>query len=115
MIKTRDDLQDCLDKDKRALGVKKSRPSIIGDEVWKFEIALRMDPYHADPERRMRVHCGGFLRHRSPCACMGGRGAVGAGCFLERERYSDVAVNAHQDARYNPMSDGVHERKEWIY
>ena len=63
----------------------------------------------------MRVHCGGFLRHRSPCACMGGRGAVGAGCFLERERYSDVAVNAHQDARYNPMSDGVHERKEWIY
>ena len=73
------------------------------------------DPYHADPERRMRVHCGGFLRHRSPCACMGGRGAVGAGCFLERERYSDVAVNAHQDARYNPMSDGVHERKEWIY
>ena len=43
MIKTRDDLQDCLDKDKRALGVKKSRPSIIGDEVWKFEIALRMD------------------------------------------------------------------------
>nr|DAZ81968.1 MAG TPA: hypothetical protein [Caudoviricetes sp.] len=24
-------------------------------------------------------------------------------------------VNAHQDARYNPMSDGVHERKEWIY
>ena len=74
-----------------------------------------VNPYHADPERRMRVHCGGFLRHRSPCACMGGRGAVGAGCFLERERYSDVAVNAHQDARYNPMSDGVHERKEWIY
>lgn len=36
MIKTRDDLQDCLDKDKRALGVKKSRPSIIGDEVWMF-------------------------------------------------------------------------------
>ena len=46
MIKTRDDLQDCLDKDKRALGVKKSRPSIIGDEVWKFEIALRMDEFY---------------------------------------------------------------------
>lgn len=79
------------------------------------EILFVVYPYHADPERRMRVHCGGFLRHRSPCACMGGRGAVGAGCFLERERYSDVVVNAHQDARYNPMSDGVHERKEWIY
>ena len=24
-------------------------------------------------------------------------------------------LDAHQDARYNPMSDGVHERKEWIY
>lgn len=46
MIKTRDDLQDCLDKDKRALGMKKSRPSIIGDEVWKFEIALRMDEFY---------------------------------------------------------------------
>lgn len=30
MIKTRDDLQDYLDKDKRALGMKKRRPSIIG-------------------------------------------------------------------------------------
>ena len=34
---------------------------------------------------------------------------------IEKEGYSDVVVNAHQDARYNPMSDGVHERKEWIY
>ena len=85
------------------------------DEDKEKAVTIGVYPYHADPERRMRVHCGGFLRHRSPCACMGGRGAVGAGCFLERERYSDVAVNAHQDARYNPMSDGVHERKEWIY
>lgn len=40
MIKTRDDLQDYLDKDKRALGMKKRRPSIIGDniEIWmKYE------------------------------------------------------------------------------
>ena len=36
-------------------------------------------------------------------------------CLDKDGAYSDVAVNAHQDARYNPMSDGVHERKEWIY
>jgi len=46
MIKTRDDLQGYLDKDKRALGMKKRRSSIIGDEVWKFEIALRMDEFY---------------------------------------------------------------------
>ena len=27
----------------------------------------------------------------------------------------DVKEKVYQDARYNPMSDGVHERKEWIY
>ena len=29
--------------------------------------------------------------------------------------YEPTLKDAHQDARYNPMSDGVHERKEWIY
>ena len=29
--------------------------------------------------------------------------------------YTRQQADAHQDARYNPMSDGVHERKEWIY
>ena len=51
MIRTRDDLQDYLDKDKRALGMKKSRPSIIGDEVWKFEIALRMDEFYRNTKK----------------------------------------------------------------
>lgn len=41
--------------------------------------------------------------------------------FLYNREAKQVAVqnctaeDAHQDARYNPMSDGVHERKEWIY
>lgn len=61
MIKTRDDLQDCLDKDKRALGVKKSRPSIIGDEVWKFEIALRMDEFYRNAELKLNASPVDFL------------------------------------------------------
>ena len=35
MIKTRDDLQDYLDK----------------DEVWKFEIALRMDEFYRNTQK----------------------------------------------------------------
>lgn len=33
MIKTKADLKEYLDKDKRALGIKKRKPSIIGDEI----------------------------------------------------------------------------------
>lgn len=33
----------------------------------------------------------------------------------DKEKAVTIGVYAHQDARYNPMSDGVHERKEWIY
>ena len=64
MIKTRDDLQDCLDKDKRALGVKKSRPSIIGDEVWKFEIALRMDEFYRNTQKNKLAGLFWKWRHK---------------------------------------------------
>lgn len=33
MIKTKAELKEYLDKDKKALGIKKSRQSIIGDEI----------------------------------------------------------------------------------
>ena len=32
--------------DKRALGYSKKKPSIIGDEIWKFEIWLRRAEYY---------------------------------------------------------------------
>ena len=81
MIKTRDDLQDCLDKDKRALGMKKSRPSIIGDEVWKFEIALRMDEFYRNTQKNKLAGLFWKWRHKQlglklgfsiPCNCFGG-------------------------------------------
>ena len=81
MIKTRDDLQDYLDKDKRALGMKKRRPSIIGDEVWKFEIALRMDEFYRNTQKNKLAGLFWKWRHRQlglklgfsiPCNCFGG-------------------------------------------
>lgn len=80
MIKTRDDLQDYLDKDKRALGMKKRRPSIIGDEVWKFEIALRMDEFYRNTQKNKLAGLFWKWRHRQlglklgfsiPCNCFG--------------------------------------------
>ena len=35
-----------LECDKKALGITKKRPSIIGDEIWKFEILLRKTEYY---------------------------------------------------------------------
>ena len=81
MIKTRDDLQDYLDKDKRALGMEKRRPSIIGDEVWKFEIALRMDEFYRNTQKNKLAGLFWKWRHRQlglklgfsiPCNCFGG-------------------------------------------
>jgi len=81
MIKTRDDLQDYLDKDKRALGMKKRRPSIIGDEIWKFEIALRMDEFYRNTQKNKLAGLFWKWRHRQlglklgfsiPCNCFGG-------------------------------------------
>jgi len=47
MIQTKKDLEKYLLEDKRALGKKnKSRPSLIGDEIWKFEIYLRKHEYY---------------------------------------------------------------------
>lgn len=41
MIKSKDDLSLYLKADKQVYG-------IIGDENWKFQIALRMEEYHAN-------------------------------------------------------------------
>ena len=61
-----------------------------------------------DGQCRMRINAG-IPRRYQRVWWQEGREVAGL-CV-----YSDVVVNAHQDARYNPMSDGVHERKEWIY
>lgn len=46
MINSKEDYKYFLKCDKKALGITKKRPSIIGDEIWKFEILLRKAEYY---------------------------------------------------------------------
>lgn len=46
MITDKKTLCDYLDADRKALGISRKKPSIFGDEVWKYEIALRYMEYH---------------------------------------------------------------------
>ncbi len=48
MIHSKEELQFYLDADKFAHGIQKHRPSIFGDEVWKFQIALRKCEYYGN-------------------------------------------------------------------
>lgn len=46
MIHTKEDLRLYLQKDKEALGITRKRPRIVGDDIWKFQIALRNHEYY---------------------------------------------------------------------
>lgn len=48
MIKSKDDLSLYLKADKQVYGIIRKYPKLIGDENWKFQIALRMEEYHAN-------------------------------------------------------------------
>lgn len=45
MIQSKSDLKYYLEQDKIALGIKRSRPLIFGDEIWKFQILYRKYEY----------------------------------------------------------------------
>jgi len=44
-IKSKSDYYHYLEEDKKALGIKKKRPSFFGDEIWKFQRILRRLEY----------------------------------------------------------------------
>lgn len=46
MICSRQSLREYLEQDRIALHVERKKPRIIGDEIWKFQIALRRYEYH---------------------------------------------------------------------
>ena len=45
MITNKEEYYDYLERDRVALQKKKKRPSVFGDEIWKYEIALRTAEY----------------------------------------------------------------------
>ena len=48
MIHSREDLRLYLLKDKQALSITRKRPRIIGDDIWKFQIALRHHEFYTN-------------------------------------------------------------------
>ncbi len=56
MITSKEDLNEYLRKDKFALGITKDRPSLFGDEIWKFEIILRKLEYYTNTTKNIRIH-----------------------------------------------------------
>ena len=46
MISSKQELKEYIEKDRFALGVNKKFPALFGDEIWKFEIALRKHEYY---------------------------------------------------------------------
>lgn len=45
MIQNKEDLKFYLEQDRKALGIKRKRPKLIGDDIWKFQRLLRKREY----------------------------------------------------------------------
>ena len=48
MIQSKDDLHRYLDADKKALGIERKCPKLIGDRIWKYQIAFRRTEYYVN-------------------------------------------------------------------
>lgn len=56
MICSKQSLHEYLEQDRIALHIERKKPRIIGDEIWKFQIALRRYEYYLNV-------AGGLLHH----------------------------------------------------
>ena len=63
MITSKQVLNEYLAKDKHALGIQKRRPAFLGDEIWKFEIALRKHEYYLNTKSNPFLEMYYRLRH----------------------------------------------------
>lgn len=57
MINNKEDLRRYLEMDKFALGVKRKKPKLLGDEIWKFEIVLRKHEYYSNCGKGIFHNC----------------------------------------------------------
>lgn len=53
MIHTKADLHLYLEEDRKALGLERKHPYLVGDEIWKFEIVLRKLEYYSNNKGNM--------------------------------------------------------------
>lgn len=58
MILSKTDLIRYLDSDKKALNITREKPRLFGDEIWRYQIALRKYEYYTN----CKVLGGSFLR-----------------------------------------------------
>lgn len=92
MIDDKKSLYEYLDADRIALGIKKKRPNFFGDEVWKFQIALRYIEYYINTGKRdikylwwkWKFHNLGIKLgfHIPPNVCGKGLKIVHSGCVI---------------------------------
>lgn len=98
MIKSKADLRHYLARDKEMLGIKNSRPRLFGDEIWKFQRALRFHEYYQNRKNIIgRLLClyWSFRHHKLgiklgftiPCYVFGPG--------LNIHHYGLIVVNAH--------------------
>ena len=95
MITDKKTLCDYLDADRKALGMSRKKPSIFGDEVWKYEIALRHMEYHQNVRGgvmklywKWRFHSLGVKLgfHISPNCCGKGLKIAHSGCIVINDK-----------------------------
>ncbi len=65
MIFTKTDLRYYLEQDKKALGISsRKRPKWFGDDIWKYQIALRKHEYYSNANSKVFKHVYRYLHKR---------------------------------------------------
>jgi serine O-acetyltransferase len=54
MINSKEDLKRYLAADKIALNIKRRRPRLLGDAIWKYQIALRKYEYYLNTHNKSK-------------------------------------------------------------
>ena len=51
MITSKEELKEYMEMDRKALHRKTKRPPLVGDDIWKYEIALRKREYYMNSKK----------------------------------------------------------------
>jgi len=64
MISTKEELAYYLECDRIALGKKRKKPNLFGDEIWKFQICMRKLDYYKSTKKKIASYYYRFKYHR---------------------------------------------------